>query len=125
MQRTVELIRAKQNEKLAFAAGGVEFDRSGYKYIVLMHTCFFISMIAEFLYFSDGLNKYWFVYFILFIAAQVLRYWTIISLGSMWNTRVIIVPGSTLVTKGPFRFMKHPNYTAVITELLVLPMMFS
>ncbi len=125
LQRIAELIRAKRNENLAMTAGGVEFDRGGYKYIVLMHTCFFITLTAEYLYFSHGLNKYWFIYFVLFIAAQVLRYWTIFSLGTKWNTRIIVVPGSKLVTKGPFRIMKHPNYAAVITELLVLPMMFS
>lgn len=125
VQRIAELFRAKRNEKLAFTAGGVEFDRGGYKAIVLMHTCFFLSLIAEYLYFDPGVNKYWYVYFALFLAAQVLRYWTITSLGTKWNTRIIIVPGSSLVTKGPFRYMKHPNYAAVITELLVIPMMFS
>ena len=125
MQRITELVRAKKNEKLAIAAGGIEFDRGGYKVIVLMHTCFFLSLVTEYLYFYRALNKNWYIYFVLFILAQGLRYWTIYSLGTKWNTRVIIVPGSSIVTKGPFRYMKHPNYAAVITELLVLPMMFS
>ncbi len=125
IQRIAELIFAKRNEKLAFIKGGVEFDRGGYKVIVLMHTCFFLSLITEFFYFSRSLNSYWYIYFALFVLAQGLRYWTILTLGKKWNTRIIIVPGTTLVTKGPFRFMKHPNYSAVITELLVLPMMFS
>lgn len=125
IQRIAELVYAKRNEKLAFQKGGVEFDRGGYKVIVLMHTCFFLSLITEFFYFSQSLNKYWYVYGALFLLAQALRYWTIATLGTKWNTRIIVVPGSSFVTNGPFRFMKHPNYAAVITEILVLPMMFS
>jgi methyltransferase len=124
-QRLVELIIAKRNEKTAFANGGVEYDREGYKVIVLMHTCFFLSMIFEFFYFARSLNRYWFIYFIFFCAAQILRYWAIITLGKSWNTRIIITPGSGLIKRGPYRFMDHPNYSAVITELAVLPMIFS
>ncbi len=125
VQRLVELVIAKRNEKKSLAAGGVEYDKKGYSGIVIMHVMFFISLFAEYFYFEHSLNKFWIIFLILFIAAQGLRYWAIISLGSLWNTRIIIVPGSKLVKSGPYKYFKHPNYMAVITELAVLPLMFS
>lgn len=125
LQRLAELVIAKRNEKKSLAAGGVEYDRKGYAGIVIMHTMFFISLGAEYFYFEHSLNEFWIIFLILFIAAQGLRYWAIISLGSMWNTRIIIIPGRRLVRSGPYKFLKHPNYIAVITELAVIPLMFS
>ncbi len=125
LQRLIELLIAKKNEKKSLAAGGIEYDKSGYKIIVVMHILFFISLFAEYYYSERVLNKFWIIFLILFIAAQGLRYWAIISLGSMWNTRIIIVPGSPLVKHGPYKYFKHPNYMAVITELAVIPFMFS
>jgi methyltransferase len=125
IQRLVELVIAKKNEKKSLAAGGIEYDKKGYSGIVIMHVMFFISLFAEYFYFEHTLNKFWIIFLILFIAAQGLRYWAIISLGNLWNTRIIIVPGSKLVHSGPYKYFKHPNYMAVITELAVLPLMFS
>jgi len=125
LQRLVELIIAKRNETASLKAGGKEYDRKGYTGIVIMHVFFFISLIAEYFYFERTLNSYWIIFLVLFIAAQALRYWAIISLGTQWNTRIIIVPGLKLVNHGPFKYFKHPNYMAVITELAVLPLMFS
>lgn len=125
LQRLAELVIAKRNEKKSLAAGGIEYDRKGYAGIVIMHTMFFISLVAEYIYSGNYLNRFWVVFLVLFIAAQGLRYWAIISLGSMWNTRIIIIPGRRLVSSGPYKFLKHPNYIAVITELAVIPLMFS
>ncbi len=56
------------------------------------------------------------------IAAQALRYWAISTLGERWNTRIIFVPGATPVTAGPYRYIRHPNYVAVILEFIFLPL---
>jgi methyltransferase len=58
----------------------------------------------------------------LVLAAQVLRWWCIGTLGNQWNTRVIVVPGLPLVTTGPYRRLRHPNYVAVAVEVFALPM---
>lgn len=125
VQRVIELGIAKRNEKVSFSKGGKEYDKKGYIVIVIMHILFFISLFTEKFYFARSLNKYWVIFLILFIAAQFLRYWAIVSLGNLWNTRIIIVPGSKLVKYGPYKYFKHPNYMAVITELAVIPFMFS
>jgi methyltransferase len=58
----------------------------------------------------------------LVLAAQVLRWWCITTLDYQWNTRVIVIPGANRVTGGPYRLIPHPNYVAVITEGVALPL---
>jgi methyltransferase len=56
------------------------------------------------------------------VASQALRWWCINSLGRHWSTRVLVVPGDELVTRGPYRFLRHPNYVAVVVEGVALPL---
>jgi methyltransferase len=56
------------------------------------------------------------------LAAQALRWWCIVTLGNQWNTRVIVVPGLPLVSAGPYRWLRHPNYLAVALEVAALPL---
>lgn len=56
------------------------------------------------------------------IAAQLLRWWCITTLGPQWNTRVVVIPGAPRITGGPYRFFSHPNYVAVIAEGVALPL---
>lgn len=125
LQRLGELLLAKRNEKILLEKGGVEFDRSGYNFIVLMHTMFFISLVVEYYLLSRNLSSFWLILFALFVSAQGLRYWAIASLGEYWNTRIIVLEGAPIIKKGPYRFLNHPNYIAVCTELAVIPLIFS
>jgi methyltransferase len=59
-----------------------------------------------------------------YLLLQAFRIWTLVSIGPRWTTRIIVVPGETLVAKGPYRFMRHPNYAVVIAEIAVLPLVF-
>src|ERR1700686_3717999 len=55
-----------------------------------------------------------------FAAAKALKWWAILSLGPFWTFRVIVVPGATLVGQGPYRYLRHPNYVAVVGELIAV-----
>ena len=125
LQRIVELVIAKRNERIVRGKGAIEFDRNGYKIIVAMHVAFFISLVLEKIFLERRLNSLWIFFTILFVLAQFLRYWAISSLGVYWNTRVLVVPNSKLVTSGPYKYLRHPNYIAVITEIAVIPLIFS
>jgi methyltransferase len=125
LQRISELIIAKRNYKLAINSGGIEYDKSGYKFIVIMHIMFFISLIVEYHFFSRLIFQFWYIFFIVFIIAQILRYWSIVTLGKYWNTKIIVIPNSKLIIKGPYKFIKHPNYLAVVLEIASLPIIFS
>jgi methyltransferase len=58
----------------------------------------------------------------LVVASQALRWWCVATLGHQWNTRVIVVPGLPLVSAGPYRWLRHPNYVAVVVEVVALPL---
>lgn len=125
LQRLGELALAKRNEKILRSEGAVEYDAGGYRVIVLMHAAFLVSFTAEYFLFGRSLSPYWLPLLCVFVAAQLLRYWAIRSLGKFWNTRILIVPGERLVTKGPYRYLVHPNYISVVIEIAVIPLIFS
>lgn len=125
MQRIVELAMAKRHEKILKKTGAVEFDRKGYPFIVAMHAAFFVSLPVETLLLKRSVSPFWIILLVVFAAAQFLRYWAISSLGVYWNTRIIVAPNHPTINKGPYRFLRHPNYVAVITELAVVPLIFS
>ena len=116
---------AKRHEKELKTRGGREVDIDGYRVIVGMHSAFFVSLTLEKVAFDRPLNPEWSILMAIFFAAQLLRYWAIHSLGIFWNTKIMIVPGHPIVRKGPYRYFRHPNYAAVITEFAVVPLIFS
>lgn len=124
-QRVCELLLAKRNERIVRREGAIEYDSSGYKVIVAMHAAFFISLVSEYSLLEKTLNADWPALITVFLLAQVLRYWSIKSLGKYWNTKVLVVPGAPAVIKGPYKYFKHPNYLAVVIEIAVIPLIFS
>jgi len=125
LQRILELRLAKKNEKIVRNEGAVEYDVNGYKYIVYMHIVFFISLLLEKFLLNRGFNNLSLAFFIIFILTQLLRYWAITSLGKYWNTKILVVPNANLIASGPYKYLKHPNYVAVIIEIAVIPLIFS
>ncbi|HZX14117.1 MAG TPA: isoprenylcysteine carboxylmethyltransferase family protein [Thermodesulfobacteriota bacterium] len=125
LQRLTELLIAKRNERILKAQGGIEFDKNGYRVIVIMHVAFFVSLICEKVFLSRMLNSYWIIFAALFGVAQFLRYWAIKSLGVYWNTKILVLPTHKLVNTGPYKYLRHPNYIAVVIEFAVIPLIFS
>ena len=125
IQRLVELIIAKRNEKWMRSQGAFEAGAGHYPIMVSMHMAFFISLILEVLVIDRPLSPLWIPLLSLFLMAQIARVWCLTSLGKFWNTKIIILPGADVVRKGPYKFIRHPNYVIVATELLVLPLLFS
>jgi methyltransferase len=118
-QRLAELVIAKRNTAALMASGGVEHGAAHYPLIVLMHAAWLVGLWL----FAAGLEPD-LPLAALYLALQAFRIWTLVSIGSRWTTRIIVVPGETLVAKGPYRFMRHPNYAVVVAEILVLPLVF-
>jgi methyltransferase len=123
VERLAELVVAKRNAKWSFARGGIETGRGHYPAMVALHTAFLISCILETIVFDRPfIPLLGWTMFVLFLAAQALRWWCIVTLGHQWNTRVIVVPGMQRITSGPYRWMSHPNYVAVVVEGIALPL---
>lgn len=124
IQRLSELWVAQRHGALVLAEGGYEVGQDHYKWIVATHVFFFMGLLLEVTVRFDGYGAGFPVWLGLFTLTQGLRYWAILSLGRYWNTRIIVAPDMEHVQRGPYRFISHPNYVAIVTELIVIPMMF-
>jgi methyltransferase len=124
LQRIAELFVAKRNERFMKEKGAIEFGQAHYKYIVLLHISFLLSTAGEVSFFQKGISSFWPVLLCIFICTQLLRVWAIISLGVYWNTKIIVLPATEIIRKGPYRFIRHPNYIVVILEMALLPLLF-
>ena len=118
--RLAELAYAARNTRALVARGGTEVGRNHYAVIVLLHTLWLLSLLL-FVPADAAISWAWLGVFLLL---QILRVWVIVSLGPFWTTRIVTLPGAPLVRRGPYRFVRHPNYVVVAGEILVLPLVF-
>ncbi|GAA2388823.1 hypothetical protein Cme02nite_71620 [Catellatospora methionotrophica] len=125
-ERLVELVVSKRHAAWALASGGREFGRGHYPYMVALHTALLVGCLAEvWLLDRPFLPVLGWTMLALVAASQALRWWCVTTLGRRWNTLVIVVPGLPLVDRGPYRWLKHPNYLAVVVEGFALPLVHS
>ena len=122
VERLAELIVAKRNARWAIAHGGKEFGRSHYPVMVTLHTALLLGCVAE----VWALHRPfigWLGWPMLALVAlsQALRWWCVGTLGHRWNTLVIVLPAVPFIRRGPYRWLHHPNYVAVVAEGLALP----
>ena len=120
LERLGELALAARNTRRLRAAGAIELDASAYPLFVLLHGAWLASMA---LFVPASAPASW-ALLGAFAALQFGRIWVIASLGRYWTTRLIVLPDRPLVSRGPYRFVNHPNYLIVIAEIAVLPLAF-
>jgi methyltransferase len=122
VERVVELVVSQRHIAWAKARGGVEVGRSHYRAMVAVHVWLLVGSVLEVVVLGRVFLP-WLGWPALVgvLAAQGLRWWCIITLGPQWNTRVVVVPGAGRVTGGPYRWLRHPNYLAVVVEGVCLP----
>jgi len=128
VERLVEVVISTRHARWAFARGGVEFGQKHFPWMVALHTALLVGALAE-VFLLDRPFLPWLGWPMLAIAllCQLGRYWVIWALGNQWNTRVIVVPGLSRVTRGPYRYswLPHPNYLIVVVEGIALPLVHS
>ena len=121
--RLAELRISARNVAALEARGAVEVGAGHYPWVVMVHASWLIGCVLE----VWLLDRPWIAglglpMLALFAAGMGLRLWTIRTLGGRWSTRVVVLPGEPLVTTGPFRWLRHPNYLGVVLELAALPL---
>ena len=122
-ERVAELVITRRNLAWSRARGGVEFGAGHYPAMVVLHTGLLVGCVAEVIWLDRPfLPVLGWPMLVIVLAAQGLRWWCIATLGRQWNTRVVVVPGAPRVTGGPYRYLPHPNYVAVIAEGVALPL---
>lgn len=123
VQRLFELRVSRRHAAWAAERGAVEYGREHFGAMKLLHTAFLVACPLEvFLLDRPFLPALGYPMLAVVAAAQALRYWSIATLGERWNVRVLVVPGLAPVTKGPYRWLRHPNYLAVVLEIAAIPL---
>ena len=120
VQRLAEVAYGRRNERRLRAEGGVEAGAGHYPLIAGLHLAWLASMLLE----VPADEPVRWPYLGAYLALQGARAWVMASLGQNWTTRVIVVPGRPLVRRGPYRYLKHPNYLVVAGEIALLPLVF-
>lgn len=120
--RIGELFLAHSNEKWLLQHGAVQYGQKHYPFMVALHSLFFVSLIIE--YSLVGTGYYNVFLLILFFILIAFKAWVILSLGKFWNTKIYRAPNFPLIKKGPYKYLKHPNYIVVIVEIVIIPLIF-
>lgn len=126
LERLAELVVSARNIRRAKARGAVERGRGHYPAMVALHLGLLVGALVEVVV-ADRPWHGWLGWptLAVVLAAQALRWWCIATLGPQWNTRVVVLPGAEQVRAGPYRWLRHPNYLAVVVEGLALPLVHS
>ena len=119
----IEARRAAANERAQRARGGIEPSGDVYRVMQVAYPGAFLAMIVEGALRGAPSIAIAAAGCALFAAAKILKWWAIASLGRSWTFRVIVVPGAKLITTGPYGVARHPNYVAVIGELIGVALM--
>lgn len=126
IERLIELVVSRRNAKWSLSHGGQEFGRGHYPVMVAMHSLLLVSCVVEVATqhrpFLPWLG--WPMVAVVVLSTAV-RWWCVKTLGKHWNPRLIVIPNAPLVDGGPYRWVHHPNYTAVAAEVAALPLVHS
>jgi methyltransferase len=119
-ERLGELVWAGANTRRLLRQGAIEVDAAGYPFFVLLHA----GWVAAILLFVPAAAAPRWPFLALFAVAQLGRFWVVASLGRLWTTRILTLSDAPLVTTGPYRWFRHPNYLVVAAEIALLPLAF-
>ena len=121
----LEAVLSRHNERRLRAQGAFEPPEDVYRWMQWAYPASFAAMGVEGALHEHLSREAMLWGFAVFLGAKALKYWAIASLGPRWSFRVLVPPAGTLVTSGPYRYFRHPNYVAVIGELVGVALMLS
>ena len=120
LQRLVELVIARRNHRALAARGAIEFGRRHYPVLVAVHAGWLLALLGT----IDPQTPVSIPLLAVFVMLECGRVWVVVTLGSRWTTRIMVLPGARRIRSGPYRYLNHPNYLIVCGEIAVVPLMF-
>ncbi|HEY2458871.1 MAG TPA: isoprenylcysteine carboxylmethyltransferase family protein [Candidatus Acidoferrum sp.] len=121
--RIYELQISRRHRRQMVSRGASKVQDPRFRWMVLLHTGVLLGCAIEVVFlkrpFYPIFAGFWFA---IFLAANVVRWWVIRTLGEHWNVQVMNSTGMGVITSGPFKYVRHPNYAAVFVEMLALPL---
>ena len=120
--RIGELILSRRNEIWLLQNGAIEYGQKHYPYIVALHVLFIGSLIIE--YSAKQTVSFSLFFLILYFLLLAFKAWVITSLGKFWNTKIYHISGFPLIKKGVYKYVTHPNYLIVISEIAIILLVF-
>jgi methyltransferase len=102
--------------------GAVEYGKKHYPFIIALHSLFFVSLIIE--YSMQQTPSFGLIFLLIYLLLIAFKVWIIASLGKFWNTKIFRIQNYPLINKGPYKYIKHPNYIIVIAEIALIPLIF-
>lgn len=124
VERISELLLSRYNGRRLLERGAEEHGRAHFPWFVALHVLYPLALIAEVVLGGARPESLWGLWLLVFVAAQALRFAVIRTLGAYWTVRVLVVPGTTPIRRGPYRWLRHPNYVAVALELFSGALLF-
>ena len=123
LERLFELWLAKKNFARLAAQGGREYHSQSYRTILVMHLLFWVCLMTEAWPWIIPVDILTMACLVTLALLMLLRYWCIVTLGPFWNTRIVVVPGAGPIRRGPYRWLRHPNYLVVSLEFALIPLL--
>src|SRR5437867_1158526 len=123
-QRIGELALSARHGRRLRTLGAREHGAAHFPFLVLIHVMYPIALVCEVLFLGARPGPLWPLWVALSIGAEALRFASIHALGERWHVRILVVPGLPPVRHGPYRWLRHPNYLAVVVELICQPLIF-
>ncbi len=120
LQRLVELAIAQRNHRALASKGAIEYGRRHYPVLVAVHAGWLLALLGT----IDPQTPVSIPLLAVFVLLECGRVWVVVTLGSRWTTRILVVPGAKRIRSGPYRYLNHPNYLIVCGEIAVVPLMF-
>ena len=107
-----------RNSNRLLALGAVEVEPQILPVMIFLYVLMYPACLVEFLFLPRSIPQWWMILFAsIFLLAKALKFWAVSALGHYWTMRVLILPESKTVSRGPYRWIKHPNYVAVLMEI--------
>jgi methyltransferase len=119
----LETWRSRRHERALRSAGARAPADDVYAWMRVVYPGMFLAMTAEGVLAPPACTTLVAIGIGVFLAAKLLKWWAILSLGRLWTFHVLVLPGTPLVASGPYRLMRHPNYVALMGEIAGVALM--